>query len=351
MFNSYVRIHFPVATLPPLAITSNHRVNLRAPASHYLPAPASGGIPAADSARPSSEESAASRGRRRLRAAVAARSRERRARRYIWAVVDPGILMGFNICNAALISSRCGNGGAVANRRADALVFTFVFTALASAYVLWQGGVGDAVSENAAAPLTTPRGIACLATGLWLFVASACMLVVLAREAARCTTSARMAQDAAVGASEEKAGEAVGEKAEPSDEALFRAPGVPWVPGAAIFLNGVLMAQHGRRRRNHSPTDDLLIAASTFHAPAAASQRLDQQVHAEAAPLPRRLLLSCVRVVLRFATRRGARRRRREGRRVGARRRLQGAESGLVQAVTPESGAARGDGVLFSVYN
>lgn len=137
----------------------------------------------------------------------------------LWDTINLGVLIGFNITNAALIATRVGNGGACQDPVAarDLARYALLF-APGSAYLLWKGCLADVIDGR---ELTAWR-VSALTFSLVLFVAG---LVTLARIK---TKLVKVTQ--ALGASPASTG--------------FRAPAVPWLPGAAIFLNCLLMAQY-----------------------------------------------------------------------------------------------------------
>ncbi|KAJ1445137.1 amino acid permease-domain-containing protein [Pelagophyceae sp. CCMP2097] len=133
----------------------------------------------------------------------------------LWNTINLGVLFGFNLTNASLISVRAGNGGALRDGKADTSLAALCCVWLpAAAYVLWKGFAAPRLDGRAGR--RDDVGYACLAVGACLAAQAYGSLRFLAR---RC-------------------------KAVDDDDAGFRAPFVPWLPGAAIFLNFALMAQY-----------------------------------------------------------------------------------------------------------
>jgi len=193
----------------------------------------------------------------------------------LWNVINLGVLLGFNVSNASLISVRLGNGGAQTNAPASARLTLFAgLLAPLSAYVLWKGAIGPLIDHGSS---TDARAIACLVAGLLAFSVGCLVLLRLARDINSTRRPPPLSDDDIVqedggralvfgggaGNDEEardsrlleitadeaatRASDSSSPKRFPGKRAqdeLFRAPGVPFVPGAAIFLNFLLMAQY-----------------------------------------------------------------------------------------------------------
>jgi len=180
---------------------------------------------------------------------------------YIWNTINLGVLIGFNLCNLSLLSTRCGNGGELTNPRAANCLNSFVVCAFAAAYVLWKGAFEIPTLNGDTTYLT--RYWWWLAIGLIFFAGMVASLCLVAKEIAleakvpapplRTRTkhdSRRSSIDpsALSGKSRNSRGGALTAASSyficEEDEDLFKAPGVPWLTGAAIFVNFFLMAQY-----------------------------------------------------------------------------------------------------------
>eukprot|EP00928_Gymnodinium_smaydae_P042954 TRINITY_DN28882_c0_g1_i1.p1 TRINITY_DN28882_c0_g1~~TRINITY_DN28882_c0_g1_i1.p1 ORF type:complete len:633 (-),score=77.00 TRINITY_DN28882_c0_g1_i1:57-1928(-) len=142
---------------------------------------------------------------------------------WLWNVISLGVLLGFNLTNAALISLRCGNGGKLRHPRAMDLVWALFLTSGVAAYSLWHGFVDCAM--NSSSSLQGSDSAWCSsawATALTCFgILSVLMSVALLMR----LRFAFMIDHSA------------------NDLGLFRVPGVPFVPGVAMLINFFLMAQ------------------------------------------------------------------------------------------------------------
>lgn len=140
----------------------------------------------------------------------------------LWNMINLGVLIGFNLSNASLISARLGNAGACVDPAADGVLKRFAcLYAPAAAYFLWKG-VAEPIL-NGRRRLSQSR-LSFLALGVFGLVAGLASLATL---------NSKLAFSAAVAPADFDGHAPVG----------FRAPCVPWLPGLAIFLNFVLMAQ------------------------------------------------------------------------------------------------------------
>ncbi|KAJ8602531.1 hypothetical protein CTAYLR_008332 [Chrysophaeum taylorii] len=153
----------------------------------------------------------------------------------LWNMINLGVLLGFNLSNCSLISARLGNGGACVDPKAAMTLARFAgLYAPAAAYVLWKGCLLSVVEGHG---LRGPLNLSALVVGLALFGAG---FVALASIAA--TLRGNLNKSSRVSSSRD--GTLSDAVDAPLEDDAFRAPGVPWVPGAAVFLNFLLMAQY-----------------------------------------------------------------------------------------------------------
>ncbi|KAJ1446448.1 amino acid permease-domain-containing protein [Pelagophyceae sp. CCMP2097] len=135
----------------------------------------------------------------------------------LWNMINLGVLFGFNITNASLISTRVGNGGELRDPAADrSLVCLACLWLPGAAYILWLGVALPKISGHQS-PHGKRDSAVCLAFGIALLVQSFKSLIFLKR---RCAPP------------------------DIADADRFRAPLVPFLPGVAIFINFVFMAQY-----------------------------------------------------------------------------------------------------------
>lgn len=125
----------------------------------------------------------------------------------LWDIISLGVLLSFNLTNASLINMRYGNGGRVQSIRAERLVrANFIFTMVAG-YGIWQGIFSPVLHRR-------DVGVLALVLGAVGAVLAVVTVVLLAR------------LEQLVG----------------PEEGIFHAPGVPYIPTLAIFVNSILMA-------------------------------------------------------------------------------------------------------------
>eukprot|EP00439_Symbiodinium_sp_Y106_P072605 s865_g13.t1 len=129
----------------------------------------------------------------------------------LWDVISLGVLLSFNLSNAALINIRYGNGGSLQQPRLEKLVLLLLVLGMSAGYVLWKGVLGPALEGDAV-------DATWIVTGTMLAVAAVALVFHL------------RLQYEMEPLAEEKQGE------------VFLAPGMPFIPGLAIFVNGVLMS-------------------------------------------------------------------------------------------------------------
>jgi len=186
----------------------------------------------------------------------------------LWNVINLGVLLGFNVSNAALISVRLGNGGRRTNQEASLVLNLYVCVlAPLAAYLLWKGALGPLL-ENQDFDFSAR---AFLVVGLALFTAACLAVKHLANEIDRRRQGTKTTPRDRPREEEEKdldvddvtavdrTGDRTGDRRlleiaasselhapfiDDDDDRTFRAPGVPYVPAAAVFLNFLLMAQY-----------------------------------------------------------------------------------------------------------
>jgi len=130
----------------------------------------------------------------------------------LWDMISLGVLLGFNLTNTSLILVRYGHSGENSNRSILRLVGLLWASGATGAYCLWIGCFEPTLnSMDRFSAATTTFGvlglIGAMATAIWIH---------------RSQTQAKEAL---------------------YEMDTFRAPWVPFVPGAAIVLNFFLMAQ------------------------------------------------------------------------------------------------------------
>mmetsp|Transcript_18128 Transcript_18128/g.27354 ORF Transcript_18128/g.27354 Transcript_18128/m.27354 type:complete len:640 (-) Transcript_18128:219-2138(-) len=166
----------------------------------------------------------------------------------LWNTINLGVLLGFNLSNASLLSVRAGNGGTVTNKPAATLILIYgIFLAPFSAYLLWKGALGPAVNSSSIAPLKSILGLTLGGLGLLLL----CTAIIVLRLLADLIKSSTAANKIILTTSQQAS---VLDQSHhqhnntPSNQIdnqnIFQAPGVPYLPGLAIFLNFMLMAQY-----------------------------------------------------------------------------------------------------------
>ncbi|CAE7189051.1 CAT1 [Symbiodinium sp. KB8] len=129
----------------------------------------------------------------------------------LWDVISLGVLLSFNLSNAALINIRYGNGGSLQQPRLEKLVLLLLLLGMSAGYVLWKGVLGPALGGDEV-------GTVWIAIGTVLALASIALVAHL------------RLQYEMEPLPEEKQGK------------IFMAPGMPFIPGLAIFVNGILMS-------------------------------------------------------------------------------------------------------------
>eukprot|EP00441_Pelagodinium_beii_P032957 CAMPEP_0197636820 /NCGR_PEP_ID=MMETSP1338-20131121/12216_1 /TAXON_ID=43686 ORGANISM="Pelagodinium beii, Strain RCC1491" /NCGR_SAMPLE_ID=MMETSP1338 /ASSEMBLY_ACC=CAM_ASM_000754 /LENGTH=465 /DNA_ID=CAMNT_0043209127 /DNA_START=178 /DNA_END=1571 /DNA_ORIENTATION=+ len=125
----------------------------------------------------------------------------------LWDIISLGVLLGFNLSNAALMNLRYGNGGQVGNPTVDRLVRANFISTMVAGYGLWLGLFS---------PLLKGKNL-----GITALVLGAIGAVL-----AIATLWGIASQPQTV-------------KTEPG---IFHAPGMPFIPVLAIFVNSFLMA-------------------------------------------------------------------------------------------------------------
>lgn len=174
----------------------------------------------------------------------------------LWNMINLGVLIGFNITNTSLISARLGNAGKCVDPQGSATLgrFTCVYAPLA-AYVGWKGYGHDAIEGRHVGA----TGYVCLGVATLFCFAGIVTLAGIDRKLSFLTrTAGKVAppwiffeSSSTIGApssspvlSSDDDDDDEEDEVESGGALAFRAPGVPWVPGAAIFLNFLLMAQY-----------------------------------------------------------------------------------------------------------
>ncbi|CAJ1344756.1 unnamed protein product [Effrenium voratum] len=126
----------------------------------------------------------------------------------LWDVISLGVLLSFNLSNAALVNIRYGNGGQVCQTRVNKLVIMMFFTCMAAGYMNWDGIISPYMDG---AKLQTK----------WLIL---CPVITLA--AVGITLHIKTGYTQLTG----------------PQEGIFNAPCIPIIPALAIYVNSTLMA-------------------------------------------------------------------------------------------------------------
>mmetsp|Transcript_114462 Transcript_114462/g.369974 ORF Transcript_114462/g.369974 Transcript_114462/m.369974 type:complete len:499 (-) Transcript_114462:336-1832(-) len=127
----------------------------------------------------------------------------------LWDVISLGVLMSFNLTNAALINMRYGNGGALRKPWVDVLVWLLMITTCIAGFTFNQGILSPLLEEEPVITLSV----------VFFGLSSACALAIMG--GIRFGFETRCDMD---------------------DTSLFKAWGVPFVPGLAMFCNFFLLA-------------------------------------------------------------------------------------------------------------
>lgn len=127
----------------------------------------------------------------------------------LWDIISLGVLVSFNLTNASLINVRYGNGGIVRQPQVDALVWSLMLFMMIAGFTTEQGIVMPFLQGR------QPEAISILLMILSFAAALAVMLVIRLRFKQVCDMN---------------------------DPNIFKAWGVPFVPGVAMFFNSFLLA-------------------------------------------------------------------------------------------------------------
>jgi len=127
----------------------------------------------------------------------------------LWDVITLGVLMSFNLTNAALINMRYGNGGALRKPWVDVLVWLLMITMCIAGFTFNQGILSPLLEEEPVIMLSV----------VFFGLSSACALAIMG--GIRFGFETRCDMD---------------------DTSIFKAWGVPFVPGLAMFCNFFLLA-------------------------------------------------------------------------------------------------------------
>lgn len=134
----------------------------------------------------------------------------------LWDMISIGVLFSFNLTQASLVQTRYGNGGAMTDKRVNALVWLMVGSSAVAGYVLQQEIVMVLTDDTLEDPHVSAAPI--------VVVTLALLLLVLITFYIRCALPVRSKMENEKG------------------EAYFVAPFVPFVQGLAMFLNFFLSA-------------------------------------------------------------------------------------------------------------
>eukprot|EP00928_Gymnodinium_smaydae_P031328 TRINITY_DN23026_c0_g1_i1.p1 TRINITY_DN23026_c0_g1~~TRINITY_DN23026_c0_g1_i1.p1 ORF type:complete len:604 (+),score=82.52 TRINITY_DN23026_c0_g1_i1:42-1814(+) len=129
----------------------------------------------------------------------------------LWNMISIGVLFGFQLTNASLINVRYGNGGQLRNRAVAKYVFGLLLTTACSAYPFWLGFLAPYLEG---VELTSFHQIQAAIGAIFGLIAIGFLVAICRQEKV-------------------DGGYANG---------VYEAPGVPVVPGCAMYLNFTLMA-------------------------------------------------------------------------------------------------------------
>lgn len=130
----------------------------------------------------------------------------------LWDVISLGVLLGFNLTNASLLMVRYGNGGRTRKKRAAALIWGLLASTGVFAYAFWLG-VALPMLEGTGSPTGAFVWVSCV------FFAISVIIMGTLRAGFTQIGDCKGNQD------------------------IFRAPGIPFVPGVAMMVNYIMMAQ------------------------------------------------------------------------------------------------------------
>lgn len=127
----------------------------------------------------------------------------------LWDIISLGVLFSFNLTNASIINVRYGNGGQLKEPAVDGLAWLLMASMAVAGYTFQRGLAGPFLRGGEISALAVTVGSAAL------LVALVTMFTIRFAFAAAC---------------------------DEQDKTVFKAFGVPFVPGMAMFFNFFLMA-------------------------------------------------------------------------------------------------------------